>query len=77
MSQPLFLLQIVRNDENATVARIPGGGKLEADLVDIFVSNIMSRGVGFKSSSHVEQDIRAGITDAIYSMKAQTVNVTK
>jgi len=70
-NQPLYFLQIV--DRQGIVARIPGGGSLEADLTSLITQHIMSRGVGFlKSSAHVEQDIRDGIREAIMGLKMQT-----
>jgi hypothetical protein len=69
---PLFLLQIV-DAETGVVARLPGGGALEADLVDLIVREVVRRGVGwFRSTAHVEQDIKDGTTAAIYSLKDHT-----
>lgn len=64
----MFKLQIV--DEQGVVVNTRAGGKHEADLVDLIVQNIMPRGVGiFRTSAHVEQDIRDGIAAAIYGLK--------
>jgi hypothetical protein len=71
---PLFLLQIVENETpQRLVAQIPGGGPLEADLIELCTSHIMSKGVGvMRTEAHVEADIRAGLKEAIYSLKEQT-----
>lgn len=71
--EPLYLLQIVEAGSPHVVARLPGGRELEADLTELFVQAIVSRGVGmFRSTTHVEQDVRDGIKTAIHSLKAQT-----
>ncbi len=73
--QPLFLIQIVRTEDGA-VATLPGGGPLEANLIELIVSHIIPKGVGlFRTSHHVEKDIRDGIKDAIMSMKQQTAYI--
>lgn len=74
IGRPLFLIQIVRTEDGA-VATIPGGGPLEANLIELIVSHIMSKGVVLKTRRHIEQDIRDGIRDAIMSMKEQTKNL--
>lgn len=78
MGEPVFLLQIVRNDNQQTLAVLPGGGPLEADLVescvvgildtnvvDDCVTQILDKGVRFRSQDHIEQDIRDGITEVL------------
>jgi hypothetical protein len=73
---PLFLIQIVHAGGDGAVAKIPGGGQLEADLTELFVSHILSKGVGFlRTQGHVEKDIRDGIKDAIMSLKQQTTHI--
>jgi hypothetical protein len=73
LANPLFLLQIVEVGGPRAVAQIPGGGALEADLIDICTRTILSKGVGlFKTEAHVEQDIRDGLAEAIMGLKAQT-----
>lgn len=68
MATPPYFLQIV--DANGVVVRTRCGGKHEAALIDLFVANILPRGVGvLKTSAHVEQDIRDGITAAISGLK--------
>jgi hypothetical protein len=71
MSIPILLLQIV-SATHGTVARIPAGGTLEADLTELITQHILAKGVSFKTKSHVERDIRQGIQEAIMSIKAQT-----
>ena len=68
MTHPPFYLQLV--DEFGTVVKTACGGKHEMDFIDICVRNIMPRGVGvFRTSTHVEQDIRDGIAAAIQGIK--------
>ena len=74
VGQPLFLIQIVRIADGA-VAQIPGGGPLEANFIDLCTHHIMAKGVGFKTSKHVRQDVHDGIKDAIMSMKEQTTSI--
>jgi hypothetical protein len=74
VNRPLFIIQIVRTEDGA-VARIPGGGPLEANLTELIVSHVMSKGVNWKSRKHVEQDVREGVKDAIMSMKEQTTHI--
>jgi len=76
MGIPLYHLQIV-STRDGTVANVPGGGRLETNLIDLFTHYIMSKGVGWRSSKHVEADIRDGIHDAIWAMKEQTKLITK
>jgi hypothetical protein len=74
MAQPTFFLQIV--DRSGKVAHLPGGGQLEADLIDLVTTVVMAKGVGlFKTSKHVEQDIRDGMKEALMGLKAQTVTL--
>jgi hypothetical protein len=73
--KPLFLLQIVRSSDGA-VAQLPAGGALEANLVDLLTTHILSKGVSFKSKKHVERDVREGISQAIMSLKEQTTQIT-
>ncbi len=76
MSIPMFHLQIV-STRDGKVANVPGGGRLEADLTELFTHHIMSKGVSWKSWKHVEQDIRDGITEAIYALKDQTKHINR
>jgi hypothetical protein len=74
IGRPVFVLQIVRTEDGA-VATIPGGGPLEANLTELILSHIMSKGVVLKTRKHIEADIREGIKDAIMSMKEQTSKI--
>jgi hypothetical protein len=71
---PVFLLQIVHVPDGQT-ARLPGGGPLEANLVDLIARYIMAKGVSFKTKAHVEKDVRLGIAEAILSLKAETAKI--
>jgi hypothetical protein len=72
---PVFYLQIVTPD--GVVARIPGGGRLEIDLIESCVLAIVARGVGFgRSEAHVADDIRTGMREALMGLKLQTVQLT-
>ena len=69
MSQ--LFLQIV--DKDGIIARIPAGGPLEADLIEICVRSIMTRSVGvFRTAAQVEVAVRDGIRDGILEVKRQT-----
>jgi hypothetical protein len=71
MSEPVFYLQIV--DKDGVIARFPGGGKLESDLIDLCTKEIIGRPVGvFRTTAVVERAIRDGLKDAIMSLKAHT-----
>lgn len=72
MGKPIFLLQIVEADNSDVIARVPGGGPLEADLVETIVTCVLARGVSFKTQAHVRKDLTDGIRDAIMGLKAQT-----
>ncbi len=73
-TQPIFFLQIV--DRQGQVARLTAGGKLEADLIQLLSDRILSSGYGlFKTEAHAKQALRRGITEAILSLKKQTVMV--
>lgn len=72
----MFLLQIVTPD--GMVVRFPGGGPLEREFVDTCVATIVAKGVGaLKSQATVAANIRDGITEAIYALKADTRYVPK
>lgn len=75
-----FFLQIVY--PNGETVRFPGGGNpprdhtLEADLIEIITKDIVSRGVGlFRTTAHVELDIREGIRKALQDFKDLTAKV--
>jgi hypothetical protein len=72
MPRPVFYLQIVDRD-GIVVEPFPGGGALERDLIDACTRAILAKGVGFKPSAHVEQDIRDGMAEAILDLKRETI----
>jgi hypothetical protein len=64
-------LQIVW--DNGQLVTLPAGGQLEIDLIETCVKHILAKGVGvFRTETHVEQDIRDGIREAIMALKDQT-----
>jgi hypothetical protein len=71
---PVFLLQIVHVPDGET-ARFPGGGPLEANLVDLLTKHIMAKGLSFKTNAHIEKDVREGISEGIMSLKAETAKI--
>ncbi len=71
MADPLFLIQIVHVGSEV-VARMPGGGRLEADFIDLILNQIKKKNNGyFASAAQVEQNVRDGIIEAIDSLKAK------
>ena len=69
----LYLLQIVDASAPHAVVRIPAGGPLERDLVQICTEAIVSQGVGiFRTEAHVRKAIHAGITEAIADLKRES-----
>jgi hypothetical protein len=74
MSEPSFLIQII--DRGDRVAILPGGGPLEANLIDLCTKQIMSKGVGlFKTEAAVEKAIRDGMAEALLSLKLKTMSI--
>jgi hypothetical protein len=72
MSKPLFALQLVYPD--GTPLTFEAGSRFERDFVQSIVDAIMAKGVGFfKTEAHVRADIEAGIKEAIWDLKAETV----
>ncbi len=70
MATPPFQIQLV--DADGLIIRTPAGGRQEADLIEVIVAHVMSRGVGFfRSSKHVEQDVRDGVAAAMHAIKLQ------
>ena len=69
---PLFKLQIV--DLHGAVVVSPfAAGKLEMDLIEHCVAEVVARGVGIgRTEAHVAQDVRDGIRAAIQALKDQT-----
>jgi hypothetical protein len=67
---PGFLLQIVRQD--GSVVRIPAGGALEGDLIDLCVHYICAKPVGlFHTAAQVEIAVRQGLVEALMAYKLQ------
>jgi len=72
MGVPLFKLQIVDTHGEVVVSPF-AAGKLELDLIEACVAQVLARGVGIgRTSAHVAEDVRAGITAAIQALKDQT-----
>lgn len=75
MADPLFLLQIV-DAKTGAVVQLPGGGRMERDLIEACTAAVVTRGVGiFRTEAHVRAAIVAGITEAITDLKRETVRV--
>lgn len=73
-NDPVFWLQIV--DKDGVVATLPGGGRLEADLVEDCVKEVVALGVGIgRTEAHVAEDIRKGVAQAIFNLKRQTIQL--
>lgn len=70
-SEPVFYLQIVRPD--GVVARLPGGGQLEVDLVESVTEKIMSEPLGLRTRAKISAAVSSGISKAIRDLKLQTV----
>lgn len=77
----LFLLQIVEDaaqpDGTHLVARIPGGGALERELVAVCTEAIVARGVRFRTEGQVRAAIAAGIDAALQAIKGESRWVLK
>lgn len=72
----LFWLQIV--DAQGKVVTLPGGGKLERDLIEACTERIVTKGVGlFRTEAQVRQAIREGIADAMRDLKLETKQVVR
>lgn len=73
-NEPLFWIQIV--DKEGVVAKLPGGGALEAELIDLIANTIVAKGVGLlRSEATVNQRIREGTKEAIMSLKRKTIQL--
>jgi len=80
MAASQLFIQIVY--PNGDVVRFPGGGNpprqqtLEADLIEMITKEIVKLGVGlFRSSKHVEADVREGTRKALQDFKDLTAQV--
>jgi hypothetical protein len=72
MAGPLFRLQIVDGEGRVVVSPFVAG-RLEIDLVEACVTEVLARGVGLgRTSAHVAEDVRSGITAAIQALKDHT-----
>ena len=75
MAEPRFLIQIVEADTGAVVT-LPGGGRLERELIAACTQAIVAQRVGvFRTEAHVRQAITDGITQTIRELKRETVAV--
>lgn len=71
---PSFFLQIV--DKDGHIVTMPGGGRLEANLIEACTAAIVSKGVGFfKTEAQVKLAISKGLQEAISNLKRQTIQV--
>lgn len=67
----MLKLQIVNGQD--VVVRFPGGGDLEREFIETCVKAILAKGVGIaRTEAHVAEDIRAGLTETIFALKADT-----
>lgn len=70
-SEPVFYLQIVRPD--GVVAKLPGGGKLEVDLIEAVTERIMSEPLGLRTRAKISAAVSSGIEKAVRDLKLQSV----
>lgn len=78
MGTPVFLLQIVEANPPHALVRIPGGGALERELIQVCTDAIVSKGVGiFRTETQVRHAIQDGMTEAILSLKHDTRYVVR
>jgi hypothetical protein len=74
MSEPEFYLQIV--DRDGVIAKFPGGGHLETQLIDDITHAVMSKGVGFfKTEAAVESALRDGMREVLRALKRKTIQL--
>lgn len=74
---PLFRLQIVDAQDQVVVSPF-AAGRVEIDLIESCVRNIVARGVGmFRSEATVTTAIREGITEVIQALKDETFPLVK
>lgn len=73
MPGPVFLLQIVTPE--GEVARFPGGGLLERNLIDDIVMLTAKRLSWMNSKRSVEQAVREATAEAILALKRETVGI--
>jgi len=70
---PVFLLQIVSPE--GEVARFPGGGLLERNLIDDIVMLTSRRLSWWNTKRSVEQAVRDATAEAILALKRETVGI--
>lgn len=74
MPEPVFRLKLVYADGSELL--FDGGGVFERDLISACQEAVIRRGVGFgRTEAHVAQDIKDGITEAIMSLKRESLRV--
>lgn len=73
MPGPVFLLQIVSPE--GEVARFPGGGLLERNLIDDIVMLTSRRLSWWNTKRSVEQAVRDATAEAILALKRETVGI--
>jgi len=70
-SEPVFFLQIVRKD--GVVARLPGGGQLEVDLIESITEKVMAEPLGLRTRAKISAAVSSGIEKAIHDLKLKTI----
>jgi hypothetical protein len=66
-----YLMQVL-DRKTGEVVQFEPGLSVEREFVDDCVAKIVSLGVGFfRTSAHVEQDVRDGIEQVIHELKAK------
>ncbi len=75
MGVTLFYLQIA-NVKTGDVVTLPGGSRLETDLIAACVDEVLKRKVGFfRTENHVKQAVEEGMTTVIHNLKRETRRV--
>lgn len=73
MPGPVFLLQIVTPD--GEIARFPGGGLLERNLIEDVAMGTAKRLKWWHPKRTIEQAVRDATAEAILSLKRETVGI--
>lgn len=73
MPGPVFLLQIVTPE--GEVARFPGGGLLERNLIDAIAMETAKRLRWIHTKAGVEKAVREATAEAILALKRETVGI--
>lgn len=73
MPAPLYLLQVV-DAKSGVVAKFPGGGALEIDLIEACVSRLPYAGV-LRTHRQAQEAMRRAIEGAILDLKLGTVRL--